>query len=229
MYDIEFPGWSGLVRRTAALYDLPDPLDYMNHPWVPKRWRAHVREVVTNYWNTLLKEKASSQDSLRLLDLTNLSVSKPHPIWIHAGRDALSVKKTTIVSWILLGVFQTGDRLHLMGKKDDPSCLLCTFSEDSCLHMMLSCPSLQTIREDYLCQMVSICPQIINYLEFSKTLLIAIVDPSSTKLPTEIREGWSDLSEAYRIGRNFTYAMYRKRKLLLEALAKKRAVDSNNQ
>ena len=86
MYDIEFPGWSGLVRRTAALYDLPDPLDYMNHPWVPKRWRAHVREVVTNYRNTLLKEKAASQDSLRLLDLTNLSVSKPHPIWIHAGR-----------------------------------------------------------------------------------------------------------------------------------------------
>ena len=103
------------------------------------------------------------------------------------------------------------------------------FSEDSCLHMMLSCPSLQTIREDFLCQMVSICPQIINYLEFSKTLLIAIVDLSSTKLPTEIREGWSDLSEAYRIGRNFTYAMYRKRKLLLEALAKKRAVQSNNQ
>ena len=26
-------GWSGVVRRTADLYDLPDPLKYMEHPW----------------------------------------------------------------------------------------------------------------------------------------------------------------------------------------------------
>ena len=80
IYDIDFPGFSGVARRTAALYGLPDPLQYMEYPWVPKRWRAHVRDTVTSYWNTLLREKVEVCDSLNLLDPSRLTTSSPHPI-----------------------------------------------------------------------------------------------------------------------------------------------------
>jgi hypothetical protein len=48
-YGIIFPGWSGLVRRTCLKYDLPDPLQYMLHPWRQDRWRTHCKKVVENH------------------------------------------------------------------------------------------------------------------------------------------------------------------------------------
>ena len=47
-FDDKFGGWSGRVRNTAAVYGLPDPLQYMSHPWRSDRWRSHSREVVMN-------------------------------------------------------------------------------------------------------------------------------------------------------------------------------------
>ena len=75
--------------------------------------------------------------------------------------------------------------------------------------------------------MVAICPQIIKYLDFSDTLLLAIVDPESPKLPLDIKENWRSIPEAYCVGRNFVYAMYRKRKRLLEILEEKKAIEFN--
>jgi hypothetical protein len=40
-YGINFPGWSGLMRRTCLKYSLPDPLQYLQHPWRADRWRQH--------------------------------------------------------------------------------------------------------------------------------------------------------------------------------------------
>ena len=34
----KFGGWSGLVRKTALVYD---QLKYMQNPWRPNRWRTH--------------------------------------------------------------------------------------------------------------------------------------------------------------------------------------------
>ena len=39
-YGEKFGGWSSLVRKTTAVYGLPDPLVYMMQPWRPDRWRA---------------------------------------------------------------------------------------------------------------------------------------------------------------------------------------------
>ena len=38
-FDDKFGGCSGLVRNTAAVYGLPDPLQYMGLPWRSDRWR----------------------------------------------------------------------------------------------------------------------------------------------------------------------------------------------
>ena len=45
-YGADFPGWSGLVRRTCLKYGLPDPLPYLQHPWRADRWRAHCKRIV---------------------------------------------------------------------------------------------------------------------------------------------------------------------------------------
>ena len=43
-YDLNFNGWSGLVRKTCLCYDLPDPIQIMQYPWRPDRWRQFCKE-----------------------------------------------------------------------------------------------------------------------------------------------------------------------------------------
>ena len=45
-FDIDFEGWSGIVRRTSLLYGLEDPLDILQQPWRSERWRAHCRNCL---------------------------------------------------------------------------------------------------------------------------------------------------------------------------------------
>ena len=116
-YDVNFLGWSGLVRRTFLKYSIPaDPLQYLQYPWLPDRWRRHCKEIVVRFWDdklreevstsrSSLKEDESSKSSLKYLDVTDLSTDKIHPVYRAAGLDSLNVTKSTVVMWFLLGVF----------------------------------------------------------------------------------------------------------------------------
>ena len=53
-YGINFSGWSGLVRRTCAQYNLPDPLQYLQHPWRPDRWRDFCKKTIADHWDRKL-------------------------------------------------------------------------------------------------------------------------------------------------------------------------------
>ena len=111
-FDDKFGGWSGLVRQKAAMYGLPDPLQYMGHPWRSDRWRSQSREVIVNYWDNKLKSDLRTEDgeeksSSIFVDSASLTTSTPMPIWQQAGLDSISVKEATPVSWMYCGgVFQ---------------------------------------------------------------------------------------------------------------------------
>ena len=57
-FDEKFGSWSGLARKTAAHYGLPNPLQYMMNPWQPDMWRAHS----ANYWNNKMKSELKHDD-----------------------------------------------------------------------------------------------------------------------------------------------------------------------
>ena len=125
-YDVKFPGWSGVARRTAALYGLPDPLELFQQPWVSKRFGDFAKETITKYWASYLQKSAKTyeENSLVLLDTSRLRLTTPHPIWMPAGSNSISVQRATVVTWILLGVYKTRERLHTMNKVSSPNCLL---------------------------------------------------------------------------------------------------------
>ena len=39
-------------------------------------------------------------------------------------------------------------------------------------------------------------------------------------MPADVREGWSDSSEVYRLSRNYFYAIHKKREKILETINK---------
>ena len=78
---LDFAGWSGLARRTAALYNLPDPLELFEKPWPSDKWSQYVTKEVTKYWTNLLHQNAASYTSLEMFDTSRLNMISPHPIW----------------------------------------------------------------------------------------------------------------------------------------------------
>ena len=104
-----FRGWRALARSVCSKYNLPDPLEYLQKPWRPDRWRKHCMQAVGNYWESQLKEAARQKDSLQYFDIESASIFKPTQTWVLAGLDSVEVKKATVVNWMQLGVYKTRD------------------------------------------------------------------------------------------------------------------------
>ena len=179
-----------------------------------------MTEEVTKYWTDLLLDNSSTYSSLEYLDLSQLSLTAPHPIWTAAGTNPVSVTKATVVTWLLLNVYKTGKRLYKMKKVKSPACILCSSPLDSQIHFALQCSELAEIRTQYLDKFAQSCPNITNYMENEKLFLQILLDPFSSRVPIEVKNGWSSSDEAYKLTRNYCYHIHKKRDKLIENIGK---------
>ena len=211
-----------MARQTCVLYGLDDPLELIKNPWPADRWRTFCKKTVTEYWVSVLHESCKSYSTLDLFDVSRLRLDAPHPIWVAAGRDSYSTSQAVIQMWLLLGCYNTQERLNKMKKVNSPYCLLCpavgkTVIEDR-VHFLLSCPALAETREDFLRQLVDLSPTVVKYLDVSASFLLVILDPLSPMVPEEIRTSWFKDDDIYKWSRKFCYAMHKRRTKLIDLL-----------
>ena len=218
-FDEKFGGWSGLVRNTAAAYGLPDPLQYMGHPWRSDRWRAHSREVVTNHWDSKLRSdlmtgEGEEKSSATFVDIKYLTTSTPMRIWQKAGLDSIAVKEATPVSWMYCGVYFTREFMFRMKMVKTPFCVCDNSTPENLPHFLLNCSIYNNIREQYIPNYIQMNSHITSICDNEKFLLISILDPLSSKLPDNIRRNWSSVRDVYHLSRKFVYRMHLKREKL---------------
>ena len=210
-FNEKFAGWSGLVRTTAKMYGLPDPSQYMEHPWRPDRWRSHCRTVIAEYWDKKLRAEAKQKSSSQFADLESLSTSAPMRIWQQAGLSAVAAKEATVVSWMYSNTFFTRELLYKMRKSKSPNCACEKSVPETVSHFLLHCPLYDHIRQQYIPTYVEMNSQVLEILNNEHLLLISILDPLSSKLPDELVKNWSSVSKVYELSRKFCYRMYLKR------------------
>jgi hypothetical protein len=88
----------------------------MRNPWRPDRWRQYCKEKIVSSWETKLKCNLENSQQAKFLQVEQLSLSKPLQMWEEVGLDSTSIIKTSTVSWMLLGLYQTRDKLNDMNK-----------------------------------------------------------------------------------------------------------------
>ena len=137
--------------------------------------------------------------------------------WTAAGPNPVSVTKATVVSWLILNVYKTGERLYKMKKSKTPECVTCFAPLDDQIHFALQCTSLSEIRSQYMNKFIEACPNIKKILPNPKLLLVAILDPYSSFLPEDLKEGWRNCNEAYELSRNYFYDLHKKREKIIES------------
>ena len=203
---------------TAAMYGLPDTMQYLEHPWKPDRWRSHCRNEISDHWDIKLRDEAISRTSAQFADLESLSTSTPMRIWQQAGLSCVAVKEATVVSWMYCGTYFTRQLLFNMKKIKSPACACDKeMSEDIC-HFLLHCGLYDNIRQQYIPKYIQMNSQIINIVDNENLLLISIFDPLSSKLPENISNNWSSVRDVYELSRIFCHRMHLKREKIYEEL-----------
>ena len=220
-YDVNFPGWSGLVRRTCLKYGLPDPLQYLQNPWRADRWRQHCKKKVQDYWELELIQVVETSQTLQYVDTESASLSIPMRGWQLAGLCAVSVKQASIVNWMLLGVYFTREMLLKMRKVDTDKCLACEENTPENLgHFLLQCSHFDSIRQEYLPQLFLSNTHLSSILDKQEQVILSILDPVSSKLPENVRKGWTSVNQAYGLSRKFCSDMHQKRESFYNNLDK---------
>ena len=222
-YDDNFGGWSGLARKTAERYGLPDPLQYMQYPWRADRWREHCRQRITVYWEEKLKselfnEEGDEKTSSLFVDVDNLSLTSPMRIWQQAAMDSNSVKEATPSSWMYSGVYFTREFMYKMKKTKSPNCACEMNVIESLPHFLLECNLYQSVREQYLPKYLMMNKNVTSICDSKKQIIICILDPLSSKLPDCVTSAWSSVRDVYQLSRKFTYRMHLKREKIYNEL-----------
>ena len=227
-YGEKFGGWSSLVRKTAAVYGLPDPLVYMMHPWRPDRWRAHCREKITKYWDQKLISELKSgvngeeKSSSLFVDIECVSTSTPMRIWQQAGLCSNSVKEATPVSWMYCGTYFTRELLHKMKRVKTSACACDYVTTETLAHFILHCSLYDGIRQQYIPKYVEMNKNVLDICDSEILVIISILDPLSCKLPLTVTRNWRSVSSVYELSRKFIHRMHLKREKIYKE------VDSKN-
>jgi hypothetical protein len=211
-----FHGWSALARSVCYKYNLPDPLEYLQKPWRPDRWRKHCMQAVGNYWESLLKEAARQKDSLQYFDIDSASIFKPTQTWVLAGLDSVEVKKATVVNWMQLGVYKTREKLLQFKQVKSDLCLACNMNQKESLHHLLFlCPFYDTIRQPVLTKLFLANTNLTQIMDNSVLKTTLILDPLSNLLPEAVTDSWNlSTNDVHRLCREMCYNIHKKREKL---------------
>ena len=101
-------------------------------------------------------------------------------------------------------------------------------SEDSLYHFLLICSAFENIRNPFLQKLTTGNDGIELISDNNKLMTIAILDPESNFLPDQVRKGWKDLDETYKIARDFAFHMFKKRKVLTDKYDKQQSENEQN-
>ena len=83
------------VRDLFLQYNLPHPLQFLDHPPDKEKFRKLVRSRVVDYWEQKLRMEASILPSLAYFHTQFMSLAKPHPLWLTAGSNPHEVSKAS--------------------------------------------------------------------------------------------------------------------------------------
>ena len=184
--------WFLTVRDISKKYDLPDPLTVLQLPPTKYQWKSKCKSKVTDIFEQKLRAEAEMLPSLEFFRPAFMSLSKPHPMWSHAG-SPFEVSKAVIAARMLSGRYRT-DLLSKHWTRDNPNgfCRLpgCSNQEGNLHHILLSCPALADSRasmismwSNFMVSKPTLLPIVRHYTITEERLFMQfLLDPSCLPL-----------------------------------------------
>ena len=213
------------MRLVCLQYGLPDPLVLLQQvPMTKCAWKTLVITKLTAYHEHKLRCRAQANHKLEYLNVQILGLTgKAHLI--------LDIRETRDSPKLMAHLkFLTGDIASFHNLSEDrgvqPHCRLCHAPREHTQHILTECPSTAGVRDRLYPELVNLVASIdsssaiLDRQQTTNRLLTQfILDPSSMNLPNSHRISFQHprLNELYSLSRDWTYAIYNQRALLLKS------------
>ena len=201
--------WTKQIKEILWMYGLPSAYQLLKDPPRKKVWKKAVDDAVGGHWFRMLKEKAATMSTLRLLDPESCALGSVHPIWDHST-DPMEAHMATVKARLLLQRYPLSG-LQYSGRKMTPLCPICHEGEETVEHFLLTCAALHPYRTHYLQKIYGILVE--SHSPFPSNIddiTRLVMDPQS-------RPG---MHEQYilvleEVSRKMTYKLHNERSIML--------------
>ena len=217
--------WFIQVRDLFLQYQLPHPLQLLDNPLTKEQFKRLLKAKVVDYWETALRNEASSLLSLDYFKPQYMSLSSPHKLLTSAGPKSYEVTKARIQLLFLSSQYPSA-KLQRHWSLENPLGL-CTFQYcqdrlivESPEHILLHCPAYSASRQN----MVSLCLKVEDSV--SHSLVIGLLVSNSNQkmmqflldcsvMPDVIywaqHHGDHILNDLFYLSRTWCFAIHRER------------------
>jgi hypothetical protein len=212
------------VSRLLDKYNLPSPLQVLETQPSKLTWTKSVKTAVTNYWTRDLKMKASTQSSLKFLNIERCRIGVQHQVWSTVTAEPRDATRATVKAKLLTGSYPLQANKAMFNQYQvDKTCPLCGDGVEDRKHFIVECSSLQQIREPYLTELCTLMStvEVAGWEDISnnsENLLQFVLDCSHPSVSVVSRnDGYIEQSES--ITRRMCYALHCRRTTLLLRLS----------
>lgn len=167
--------WVTGLRKLLYMYNLPSPIQLLEHPPEPSKWKRRVKSEISKYWQSVLQERAREMTSLKHLNVDKCQIGTSHPVWL-CGDDPLQVTKAHTKALLLLGRYPLSSN-RCAGRYQQSMCPLCEKSPENLQHFLLECTALSDQRKKFSTQ-VSNLMHIYN-VRNTEDKVKFVIDPSN--------------------------------------------------
>ena len=142
--------WFIYTTRLCDQYGLPHPFDIITQYKEKCEWKTVLKDKVHEYWEKKLKDLASSKSTLRYINISAMSLTKPHIVWSAALGSVQQVERAIIKARILTGTYNLhGKYIHFKDYDENPKCKLCNNDNEMREHFLIDCPAMDNTREKW--------------------------------------------------------------------------------
>ena len=151
---VQFPE-SFFIRVVHIIkkYNLPTP-DEMNR-FSKEQCKHMVKCAVRTYWTQELVERAADKSTLERCHLPGLQIGHTHPVWDSVQSDRIDVMRANVKGRMLTGTYllQSHKNKFNIDCAVEATCPLCCLEDEDIDHMLLRCPALRCVRNQYLAEL----------------------------------------------------------------------------
>ena len=170
--------WFVKVTDIAQKYELPCPHDLIRNPPTKEAWKALVNRTVDNYHITNLQKDAEDKSTLKFLNLGDTVSGKPHNIWTSCGTQPFAITMASMKVKIAVGTLLLQSHRSKFSKSHiDPTCKLCSRGPEDIIHFLVSCGTLNIVRDKYITELKTYLKNIRN---FSQSVLDSLFSDEVT-------------------------------------------------
>ena len=140
--------WFTQLHLLGRMYQI-DTHGALAQSWEKEPWKAHCKALITSHWHKNLLQDYHERKTLKHIELTPADLQQPHPMWFASRMEPYLSPATAVRAKAMVG------RLGLSYApwKQDTTCPLCEIEQETMIHFIARCPSLNPIRAPMLIQL----------------------------------------------------------------------------